>query len=335
MKKAHKIGAVAVVAALAAGILWRVSPWTSETGNNMVEASGIIDATEIGVAFRATGTLRSRPIQEGSLVRAGQLLAELDDRETGARLRQAEAAALAGEAKLKDMERGYRPQEVAEAKAQVEQAQATLGNLNEESKRSDNLYQGGAISRQRLEKDRTAATVALQQLKSAQERLKLLQSGFRPESIAVARAQLKEAQAAAEVARVAWEDMRVKSPADGVITRTHAETGEILAAGRPVATVTDLSRPWVRVYIPENRIGMVRLGAKAKIRIDTYPDRTFDGQVTYVSSQAEFTPKNVQTQEERVKLVFAVNVTAENVAGALKPGMPADVYIAVPAEAGN
>lgn len=335
MRKAFKIAALVAFGAFAVGILWWISPWTTETGRDVVEASGTIDATEVSIAFRASGTLRTRLIEEGSLVKAGQLLAELDDRETGARLRQAEAAVQAGEARLKDMEKGYRPQEVAEAKAQVEQVQATLNNLQEESKRSDNLYQGGAISRQRLEKDQTAAAVAMQQLRSAQERLKLLQSGYRPESIAVARAQLKEAQAAAEVASVAREDMRVKSPVDGVVTRTHAEAGEILAAGRPVATVTDLSRPWVRVYIPEKRIGMVRLGAKAKIRIDTYPDREFDGQVTYVSSQAEFTPKNVQTQEERVKLVFAVNVTAENVAGALKPGMPADVYIAAPAEAGR
>lgn len=335
MRKAFKFAALVAVGALAAGLLWRFSPWTTEADRGIVEASGTVDATEVGIAFRSSGILRSRLVEEGSLVKAGQLLAELDDREVGARLRQAEAAIMAGEARLRDMEKGYRPQEVAEAKAQVEQTQATLDNLREESKRSDNLYQGGAISRQRLDKDKTAAAVALQQLRSAQERLKLLQSGYRPESIAVARAQLKEAQAAADVARVAWEDMRVKSPVDGIITRTHAEAGELLAAGRPVATVTDLSKPWVRVYIPENRIGMVRLGARAKIRIDTYPDREFDGQVTYVSSRAEFTPKNVQTQEERVKLVFAVNVTAKNMAGALKPGMPADVYIAAPAEAGK
>ena len=127
-------------------------------------------------------------------------------------------------------------------------------------------------------------------------------------------------------ARVAWEDLQVKSTVAGVVTRTHAEVGETLGAGRPVVTVTDISKPWVRVYIPENQIGKVRLGAAAKIKIDTYPDREFAGRVSYVSSQAEFTPKNVQTQEERVKLVFAVNVTLDNRDGTLKPGMPADVY---------
>ena len=112
-----------------------------------------------------------------------------------------------------------------------------------------------------------------------------------------------------------------------MVTRTHAEAGETLGAGRPVVTVTDISKPWVRVYIPENKIGKVRLGAVAKIKVDTFPNREFAGRVSYVSSQAEFTPKNVQTQEERVKLVFAVNVTLDNRDGTLKPGMPADVTI--------
>ena len=183
------------------------------------------------------------------------------------------------------------------------------------------------MSRQRRDRDETAAAVAQEQHRAAGERLKLLQSGFRKEAVAAARAQVAEARAAVEASGVALEDLQAKSTTDGTVTRKHAEVGEVLAAGRPVVTVTDLSRPWVRVYIPENQIGKVRLGAPARIRIDTFPDREFAGRVSYVSSQAEFTPKNVQTQEERVKLVFAVNVSAENQDGSLKPGMPADVTI--------
>jgi len=127
--------------------------------------------------------------------------------------------------------------------------------------------------------------------------------------------------------------LQVTSPIEGVVARKHAEVGETLGAGRPVVTVSDISRPWLRVYIPENQIGKVRLGAAARIKVDTFPDREFDGRVSYVSSQAEFTPKNVQTQEERVKLVFAVNVTVDNQDGTLKPGMPGDVYISAAGEA--
>ncbi|PWB59606.1 MAG: hypothetical protein C3F18_00725 [Nitrosomonadales bacterium] len=316
-----------LAAGIGAAVLWKFAPWAARPVDGTVFASGTMDATEIAVSFRTPGILRKRPVDEGSRVKAGELLAALDEREAAARLQQAEAAQQAAEARLRDMEQGYRPQEIAEAKAQVEQARASQANLDEEARRSEALFQGGAASQQRRDKDRTAAAVAAQQHSAAQERLKLLQSGYRPEAISAARAQLGEAQAAVKAARVTWEDLQASSPVDGVVTRKHAEVGETLAAGRPVVTVTDISRPWVRVYIPENQIGKVRLGAPAKIRIDTYPGREFAGQVSYVSSQAEFTPKNVQTQEERVKLVFAVNVALDNRDGTLKPGMPADVTI--------
>jgi len=323
-----KIVIVGILAAgIGAAVLWKFAPWDARPDDGTVFASGTVDATEIAVSFRMPGILHKRPVEEGSRVKPGELLAALDERESIARLHQAEAAQQAAQARIKDLEQGYRPQEIAEARAQVEQARANRANLEEEARRSEALFLGGAASAQRHDKDRTAATVATQQLSAAQARLKLLQSGYRPETLNVARAQRDEAQAAVEAARAAWEDLQVKSPVEGVVTRTHAEVGETLGAGRPVATVTDISRPWVRVYIPQNQIGKVRLGAAAKIKIDTFPDREFDGRVSYISSQAEFTPKNVQTQEERVKLVFAVNVTLDNRDGTLKPGMPADVTI--------
>lgn len=323
-----KIVIVGILAAsIGAAVLWKLAPWDTRPDDGTVFASGTMDATEIAVSFRMPGILHSRPVEEGSRVKPGELLAALDERESVARLHQVEAAQQAAQARLKDLEQGYRPQEIAEARAQTDQARANLSNLEEEARRSEALFHGGATSQQRRDKDRTAATVATEQHRAAQERLKLLQSGYRPETINASRAQLGEAQAAVEAARVAREDLQVKSPVDGVVTRTHAEAGETLGAGRPVVTVTDISRPWVRVYIPENQIGKVRLGAAAKIKVDTFPNREFDGRVSYVSSQAEFTPKNVQTQEERVKLVFAVNVTLDNRDGTLKPGMPADVTI--------
>lgn len=324
---------IVIVSILAAGIaallLWKFLPWREKQDSNTVFASGTVDATEIAASFRVPGILSKRPVEEGSHVKPGDLLAALDERELIARLHQAESAEQAAQARLKDLEQGYRPQEIAEAQAQAEQVRVNLANLEEEARRSEALFQGGATSRQRRDSDRTAAAVAVQQYRAAQERLKLVQGGYRAEVINTARAQLGEAQAAAAAARVVWEDLQVKSTVAGVVTRTHAEVGEILGAGRPVVTVTDISKPWVRVYIPENLIGKVRLGATAKVKIDTFPNREFAGRVSYVSSQAEFTPKNVQTQEERVKLVFAVNVILDNRDGTLKPGMPADVSIAI------
>ena len=329
MNKRRLITIVALAGiAVAVAVSWKTKPWVAAVDTGAVTASGTVDATDVSISFRVPGILRQRPVDEGSVVKPGEVLAALDTREASARLRQAQAAELAAQARLRDMEQGYRPQEIAEAGAQVQQVQANLANLKEEARRSENLYATGAVSRQRRDKDDAAASVAQEQHRAASERLKLLQSGFRKETIAVARAQLAEAQAAVEAAKVALEDLQVTSTINGTVTRKHAEPGETLAAGRPVVTITDVTHPWVRVYMPENQIGQVQLGAPARIKIDTFPDREFTGRVSYVSSQAEFTPKNVQTQEERVKLVFAVNVTVDNPEGALKPGMPADVSIA-------
>ncbi len=329
MNKRRLITIVALAGiAVAVAVSWKTKPWVAAVDTGAVTASGTVDATDVSISFRVPGILRQRPADEGSVVKPGEVLAALDTREASARLRQAQAAELAAQARLRDMEQGYRPQEIAEAGAQVQQVQANLANLKEEARRSENLYATGAVSRQRRDKDDAAASVAQEQHRAASERLKLLQSGFRKETIAVARAQLAEAQAAVEAAKIALEDLQVTSTINGTVTRKHAEPGETLAAGRPVVTITDVTHPWVRVYMPENQIGKVQLGAPARIKIDTFPDREFTGRVSYVSSQAEFTPKNVQTQEERVKLVFAVNVTVDNPEGALKPGMPADVSIA-------
>lgn len=326
MKKKVVIAAI-LTSVLGALALWRLGPWGGRREGGPVLASGTIDATEVAVSFRVPGILRDRPVEEGSRVKVGDLLGALDDREVVARLHQAKAAEQAAQARLKDLQSGYRPQEIAEARAQAELARANLTNLEVESKRSEALFDGGAVSQQRLDKDATAAAVAVEQFRASQERLNLFQSGYRPANIQAARAQLGEAQATVEAARVLLEDLRVTAPVEGLVTRTHAERGETLGAGRPVVTVTDISRPWVRVYIPENLIGRIRVGASARIKVDTFPDREFAGRVSYVSPQAEFTPKNVQTQEERVKLVFAVNVMMDNRDGAIKPGMPADVFI--------
>lgn len=327
MSKKKRVIAALLVSVLGGLALWRLGPWKGGQDGGLVLASGTVDATEVAVSFRVPGILRNRPVEEGSRVKVGDLLGSLDDREAVARLHQAEAAEQAAQARLNDLQSGYRPQEIAEAHAQVELARANLANLEEESKRSEALFGGGAVSQQRRDKDTTAAAVAVGQYRASQERLKLLQSGYRPATIQAARAQLAEAQAAVEAARILLGDLRATAPVEGMVTRTHAEKGETLAAGRPMATITDISKPWVRVYIPESLIGLVRIGAPARIKVDTFPGRDFAGRVSYVSPQAEFTPKNVQTQEERVKLVFAVNVAMDNPEGALKPGMPADVSI--------
>jgi HlyD family secretion protein len=144
-----------------------------------------------------------------------------------------------------------------------------------------------------------------------------------------AASQLQMYQAALRTAEVRLHDSVVYSPLDGVVLRKNVEQGETVSAGTPVFTVGDLANPWIKVYVKEDKLGLVKLGEKAEISVDSFPGKKYEGEVTYISSEAEFTPKTVQTQEERVKLVFGVKVSVKNVNDELKPSMPADVKILV------
>jgi HlyD family secretion protein len=149
------------------------------------------------------------------------------------------------------------------------------------------------------------------------------------EDIQMADQRVRQAQAALGISREKLKDTLLYAPFQGVILRKNVELGETVGAGTPAFTVGDIVNPWIKVYVREDRIGLVKLGQKAKISVDSYPKKTYEGTVTFISSEAEFTPKTVQTDEERVKLVFAVKVRVKNDEGDLKPGMPADVRIDV------
>lgn len=330
MKKiivASVVGAAVIALSAVAAVRW--APWSGADDTGLLMASGTVEATEVRMTFRMAGTLANRWVREGDSVSVGQPIAQLDKREAEARLREAGAAVAVARAELAEHTAGYRAEEIAAARAAVQEARVNFDRLRGEAARSQSLFDAQAISREQRDLDVAAAEMAAARLASAREHLAMLQAGYRPEQIDAARARLHQAEARQASAQILLDDATVTSPIEGVVTRTHAEVGETLAAGRTVATLAELRAPWIRVYIPEVDIGRIRLGAGARVRIDSYPDREFAGTVTFVASEAEFTPKNVQTQEERVKLVFAVDVRVDNPEGILKPGMPADVYIDV------
>jgi len=167
----------------------------------------------------------------------------------------------------------------------------------------------------------------LSQLKSLRQQQSLVEEGPRKEDIKAAELRVKQLAALLANTEERLGDTKLYAPISGVVFRKNVELGEIVQNGAAVFTVGDLDHPWVKVYVKEDKLGLVKLGQKAKIAVDTFKDRSYDGTVTFISSQAEFTPKNVQTEEERVKLVFGVKVTVENKNQELKPGMPADVRI--------
>lgn len=315
------------VAALAVAltVAWRARDGAAR---GALTASGTVEATETRLGFQVAGRVDSILVHEGDPVRPGDRLAMLDRSERWARRAQAAAQVDAAQALLSELERGSRPEEIQQSRAARDAARMRLEDATRDLQRTKELFDGGAVSRESLDKAGMARDVAERQWAQADDQARLVETGPRQERVAAARAQRAQAEAALAEHDAALVNMVIRAPFGGVVTLRHREPGEIVPAGSPVLTVTNRDDRWVRIYISERRIGNVRVGGQARITSDTNPDTGYPGEVSYVATEAEFTPKNVQTAEERVKLVYAVKVRITGDPGyALKPGMPADVQL--------
>lgn len=291
-------------------------------------ASGTVEATEAQLGFQVPGRIDSIRVREGDPARAGQPLASLDRAEASARRQQTAAALAAARAQLDELLRGARPEEVAQARAGSDAARQRLEDAQRDFDRSQELLRKNVVSQQTFDKAKTALDVAKAQADQADEQRRLVVTGPRRERIEAGRAQVAQAEAALRAADAGLANLVIRAPFDGVVTVRHREPGEIVGAGSAVVSLMDRRDRWVRIYVSEARIGAVRTGQAATITSDTFKGRTYAGEVVYISSEAEFTPKNVQTSEERVKLVYAVKVRITGDPGfELKPGMPADVRL--------
>jgi len=254
----------------------------------------------------------------------------LDRTEADARRRQSAAQLAAARALLEEMQRGSRREEVAQAKAGRDAARQRLDDAQRDFDRAQELIRTQVVSQQTYDKAKTALDVARSQFQQIDEQYRLVVAGPRRERIEAQRAAVAQAEAALAGSDAALANMVVRAPFGGVVTVRHREPGEIVAAGSAVVSLLDRDDRWVRIYVSEARIGAVHAGQKAEITTDSEGDKAYPGEVVYISSEAEFTPKNVQTREERVKLVYAVKVRiAGDPAYELKPGMPADVRLAL------
>jgi HlyD family secretion protein len=192
---------------------------------------------------------------------------------------------------------------VTQNRASVRNAEAQFEKAQSDLERYAKLFRDGVISPQQMDSSKTAYDIAVSQLQ-------------------MSRASLKTSE-------VRLRDSVIYASLTGIVLRKNVEEGETVTAGTSIVTIGDLENPWIKVYVKEDKLGLVKLGQTAQITTDSYPRMIYEGAVTYISSEAEFTPKNVQTREERVKLVFGVKVSMKNVNSELKPGMPADVKIPI------
>jgi HlyD family secretion protein len=292
-----------------------------------VAVTGTIEATQVDVSVKITGRILARLVNEGDRVTRGQVLVRLDDSELAADVKRLDAALRSAQATLRDLEKGARPQEIEDARAAVSSAEATRSMTEREFQRNEQLFRQNLIAAQDVDRARQAFEVARAQERSARERLGLLLAGSRPDQIDAARWQVTQAESALAQAQSRLREARVVSPIDGVVLRKNLEAGETANPGVPILTLVNPKDVWLRAYVPETEVGRLKIGDAAALRVDAFPDRVFTGRLIEIASEAEFTPRNVQTKKERVNLVFRIKIQIDNPAGLLKPGLPADADV--------
>jgi len=292
-----------------------------------VAVTGTIEATQVDVSVKITGRILERLVKEGDRVTRGQVLVRLDDSELAADVRRQDAALRSAQATLRDLQKGARPQEIEDARAAVSSAEATRTMTEREYQRNEQLYTKNLIAAQDVDRARQAYEVAKAQERSARERLALLLAGSRPDQIDAAGWQVTQAESALAQAQSRLREARVVSPIDGVVLRKNLEAGETANPGVPILTLVNPKDVWLRAYVPETEVGRLKVGDTAALRVDAFPNRVFTGRLVEIGSEAEFTPRNVQTKKERVNLVFRIKIQIDNPDGLLKPGLPADADV--------
>lgn len=301
----------------------------SKNTDNKLFLTGTIEAIEVNVSSKVAGELISIKVEEGEKVSVGDTLALIDATEYMLQYQQALAAERVAEAQYLLLSRGTRKEDIKQAEENLKQAEANYKNAKDDYERIQNLFKTGSISTKQLEDLRTRYEIAEAQLNSAQQFLEKLKVGARQEEIDAAKARYEQASAQTKLLKKKVEDCTVVSPTSGYITKKIVEQGELVTFGSPLFRISNLDELYVMVYLPETELPKLKLGKNAEIKIDAFPEKTFTGTVVYISPEAEFTPKNIQTKEERIKLVFGVKVKIPNPNHILKAGLPADVTIQV------
>ena len=311
--------------AVAVGVYLRRTPQQDTAGR--VRISGNVEVTEVQASFKVAGRVLSRLVDEGAQVKRGEIVARLEDAELQDAVRLAQADADAAAATLAELKAGSRREEIGQGEALLARAEAEGVRAAADYHRESALYAKEVIPKRELDAARAANDQARAAVAERRQALQLLRKGARRERIDEARARLQGAQARLATARERLGYATLTAPISGVVLSKAVEPGEQVAAGTPVVTLGDAEHCWLKGYIPETELGRVKLGQSARVTTDSHPGKAFPGTVTFVSSEAEFTPKSVQTEKERVKLVYRIKISLANAGMELKPGMPADAEI--------
>ncbi len=323
-KKILTVIGVLVIAGILAGSYWYFSFNDTSAG---IALSGNIEVDDIDISFEVPGKVASVPVEEGESVKKGEVVARLEKKDYKREVELKKAKLQAAKAHLKELQNGTRKEKIKQAEAALDSALADFKSAKDDYERFGNLHEEEVISGREFEKYKTRYLKAKSAVKNAREHLNLLKIGPRREKIDAAKAKYREAKTALKLAKNKLEDTVLRAPVDGRILSDNIQEGEYVHPGTPVMTLGNLRQIWLRVYLPETELGKVKYGQPAEITTDTYSNKTYAGKVIFISSEAEFTPKQVHTPKERVKLVYRIKIAVENKNLELKPGMPADAVI--------
>ena len=299
----------------------------SNDEKTFIEASGTIESTNIIVSSRTAGNIQKLNFSEGAKVNAGDTILIIDHELLDIQLRQAIASKDVTEAQLKLMLSGARKEDINQAEQNLNQAKINYEAADRDKMRMQNLYDSRSITQKQYEDALSRYDLMAAQYNSAQENFNKVKKIFRPEEIDQAKGNLNKSIAGVDLLKTNIRDSYVLSPINGFLVKTFIENGETVTPMSSLFKVSDLDVVELVIYVSEEELGLVKLGQKAEVTIDTYKDKVYEGKVTYISPEAEFTPKNIQTKDERTKLVFAVKIEIPNKNYDLKSGMPADANV--------
>ncbi len=320
---------IAFILALILSQILQFSCKTKTAQPGMLEVSGLIEAIETEIRSQVQGEVKEISAREGQQVKKGDLLCLLDAEKLTIQLNQVRAALEGASSKLKLFQKGTKKELIAVAKNQLETAEKELELAQKNRERMDKLFNEGAVSTTQKEQADLNLKAAQEHYESTKENYQLALRGKEKEEIEMVKAEIRGLQAQEEFLLRQIQDTRVASPVSGFLETRHIEVGELALPGTLLFSLIDLSRTYVKAYVPEKYIGKVKIGSKVEVLCDSFPNKAFQGKVDFISDQAEFAPKNIQTKEERLKLVFMIKSYLENPQIELKPGMPVDVKISV------
>lgn len=328
MKK-RIIRIVIVALALAAGIYslrWYKGNGQEDAAGDL-RIYGTIDIRDASLAFIEQERISEVLVEEGERVKAGQILARLKTDRLEAAIAEMRAQIRAQEEVVKRLRSGNRPQEIEQAQAEVEAARARAVNTEQVLKRLKQTSETGATSQQDLDDARSRLMVERAQLKVREKALNLIVEGPRREDIAAAENRLEALQANMSLLSIRMADMTLIAPTAGIIQSRILEPGEMAGPNRPVFSLALVDPKWVRAYVPEPQLGRIKLGMKARILTDSFPGQPLEGWVGFISPVAEFTPRTVQTEDLRTKLVYETRIFVTDDRDRLRLGMPVTVIV--------